>query len=123
MSFVLKRLKMIFETEHQTAPGFFVDFYFPAEKKVLQVDGSGHFIAHYTGGKLSLVVRPQDVLMDAVLKRLGYTITRRNSSEVNFEYDNAKEDELSEIPDVGDHANDPNFRMPFGFIKQDPDQN
>ncbi len=75
-----------YSREFQTTPGFFVDFFFPTENKILQIDGPLHFTARYVNGERVLRLRVKDELMDQVLRAYGYKIERWNVDEVNRRY-------------------------------------
>lgn len=62
--------------EYQTIPGFFVDFYIPAENKVIQIDGPSHFIKEVKDNEFVEFQRPQDDLIDKILRSFGYQVKR-----------------------------------------------
>ncbi len=104
---VFKNEGLNFAQEFQTIPGFFVDFYFESENKVVQIDGPHHYIVSYRDGIKSLKLRLQDTLNDEVLKRHGYKVERMNSSDIK-----ARESE-----EENSHINAPGFIGLFGRFK------
>lgn len=67
-----------FVTEYKTKAGFYVDFYVPNENRVIQADGPTHYIKTVVDGVIVEEQRPQDGLMDDVLRALGYSVDRKN---------------------------------------------
>ena len=67
-----------FVTEYKTKAGFYVDFYVPNKNKVIQADGPTHYIKTVVEGLIVEEQRPQDGLMDDVLRALGYSVERKN---------------------------------------------
>ncbi len=65
-----------YEKEFKTLPGFYLDFYIPEENKVIQIDGPSHFIQELTDGTFVEFQRPQDNLMDEILRSYGYRVKR-----------------------------------------------
>ena len=67
-----------YETKFKTKPGFYVDFFIPEKNRIIQVDGPSHFIKEIVDGVFVENQRPQDLLIDEVLKVFGYQIKRQS---------------------------------------------
>jgi very-short-patch-repair endonuclease len=72
-----------YEQEYKTSAGFYVDFYIPSQNKVVNVDGPSHFIKVFDGQNFSEIQRPQDHLIDDLLRASGYNVVRIHYSKLN----------------------------------------
>ncbi|MGH1468950.1 MAG: hypothetical protein ACRBBP_08750 [Bdellovibrionales bacterium] len=94
-AFIFDAEGVVYLREFQTTPGFYVDFYIPAKNRVVQVDGPHHYIISYEKDLLRKL-RPQDILIDEVLKSHGYEVERLSDFDIQKRKDELESQENQE---------------------------
>lgn len=118
MAGALRNLLTVFEREYSSEPGFFVDFYIPAENKIIQTDGPLHYVVTYINGEKIRTLKVKDVLIGQILKSYGYIVERLDHNQVNNFVGYALYMKSQKSASV-DHADQEGFTGVFGGFRPD----